>query len=88
MDRYSEPDRKCVPWNAGQIQGPGSMFQETGGQISGNQKAGSRDQKILGTMQFKRPGGKIPGTMYKGTKDSRKMGVPGTGGTDLRNQKA
>jgi hypothetical protein len=40
------------------------MFQETGGQISGNQKAGSKDQKNLGTMQFQRPGGKIPGTMY------------------------
>jgi hypothetical protein len=64
------------------------MFQETGGQISGNQKAGSKDQKNLGTMQFQRPGGKIPGTMFKGTKDSRKMADPGTGGTDLRHQKA
>ena len=60
------------------------MFQEPEGQISGNQIA-SKDQKNLGTMQERF---EEPERMLEGTKDSRKMADPGTGGTDVRSQKA
>ncbi len=86
--KYKEPDRKCVfhgTEDRFKDQAACSRIRETRFQETRKQ---DRNQKNLGTMQFQRPGGKIPGTMYKGTKDSRKMGVPGTGGTDLRNQKA
>jgi hypothetical protein len=59
---YREKDRKFVPWNGGQIQGPGSMFQEPGRPDFRKPDSMIKRPKNLETMQFQRPGGNIPGT--------------------------
>jgi hypothetical protein len=64
------------------------MFQETGGQISGNQIAGSL---IKGPKESRSHAGKIRGTRtyVRGNKRFKENGRSwDRGGTDFRNQKA